>query len=667
MQTEQRIHLLFVNVADDLITDSINIITEGGFNPSYNRVYSKTRIQEVLKNNANWDLILVSENPIINTFPILHYLKNHSENIPIIYLSREQAKEIAVPAMQNGADDCVVEENMGRLLPIAKRELENKRLRNKFTNKDIGQGLLSTTFNDCLDEIYIFGLEDLKCLYLNETALEKNKYNRQHIHQLSPTDIYVDYNPDEFKDFITPLLQGRQEKISVCMRKMGKNILNPSQTLFRLLEWNRQHYLLAINKDISSLQEKTRKLRKQQKISREYAASSKMKSEFLADAAHDIRTSLNSIILSNMLVVKRIGKDAGSDFRKLTSAIGHSSNYLLNYLDEFFDPPSEKWGNNHTKMSFIDAKVFGQRLFYIFDPVAQKNGITFEYKTPELVNNKIKTNPTYLRRILKNILSNAFKYTPHGSVTLRLYNPCHKELEKVHFNDEYAIAFQVQDTGIGIPKEEQSTIFERRTRTKHALMGKFKGSGLGLNICKQLTEALDGILHVESEENAGSIFTLYLPGQKPTKNDTGDSVSDRSSIVVTSDNENEKLDKTILVVDDSPTHNLAIKELLSYSIERCLTTTSKEQAYQLLEKENIDCIVLDYAINQESCIDIAEYIKSRSAYEELPIIIYTGKKLFQNEKQILNKYAQAIVRKKVGSYKVLTDEIRSLFTATNHP
>jgi len=665
MQTVRSINLLFINVSDDLVTDSLNIIKEGNFNPDYNCIYSKTGICQTSEKNINWDLIIVSETTVTDTFPILRYIKNHFENVPIIFLTQKKAKDMTVPAMQNGADDCVAVENMERLLPIVSRELNSKRLQNKFVNEEIDQDLISTAFNYCTDEIYIFSLEDFKCLYLNQDALNKNDYDRQNIHQLSPADIYIDYNPVEFKKLITPLLQGILDKISLCIRKKGKGTLNPSETLFRLIKWNGQNYLLTINKDISLLQGKTQELRKQQSISRKYAKSNEMKSEFLADAAHDIRTSLNSIILANMLVAKKIGKDAESDFKKLTRAINYSSNYLLNYLDEFFDLPSEQWGDFKAKMSIIDAQVYGQKLYYMFDPVAKKNGITFKYETSELINNKIKTNPTYLKRIVKNVLSNAFKYTPDGFVTIRLYNPNDEELKKVKFNSEYAVAFQVEDTGIGIPKEDQKKIFNRRSRSKHVLMGKFMGSGLGLDISKQLTAALGGLLHVESEEYQGSTFTLYLPGQKPNKNKPVESVSKHSSIYDLSGNDKGKLQKTILIVDDSPIHNLAIKELLSLSFEQCITTTSKVKAYEYLEKEDIDCIILDYAINKENCIDMAGKIKIKPEYDTTPIIIYTGKKLLPNEKQILNNYAQAIVKKKVGSHNVLIKTIHRLLMTKN--
>jgi len=662
---QKTLNLLFVNILDPLVTNSLSLIQNGNFDTNYKCIYNKIEVHQALNSGTNWDLILVSENSTVK-FPTLKYVKNHSNNIPIIFLTKEKAKQKAVPAMQNGADDCVSLENMGRLLPIIKRELRNKLKAKKISNYNLSKDLLSNIFNYFLDEVYIFSLWDLKCLYLNRAALEKNQYDRQHIHQLSPTDIYVDYNPSEFQTFIMPLLKGTQEKISVCIRKKEKNILNTSKTQFRLLEWEGQSYLLTINKDISALQEKTRKLNKQQKITQGYAQSSKMKSEFLSDAAHDIRTSLNSIILSNMLVAKRIGKNPESDLKKLTSAINHSSNYLLNYLDEFFDSPVEQWGHKHTKIIHTDAQVFGQKLYYIFDPVAQKNGIDFDYEVADLVNTKIKTNPTYLKRIIKNILANAFKYTPHGFITLRIYNPDKKELKKVQFDSEYAIAFQIEDTGIGIPEAEQEKIFERHSRSKKALKGKFKGSGLGLNICQQLTEGLGGLLHVDSEENSGSTFTLYLPDRKPEdKNITENIVSNRTSLFETPDGKENKLNKTILIIDDSQTHNLAIRELLGYAIEQCITATSKQQAYQILEKKDIDCIILDYAINNESCLDIARYIKGHSGYNMIPIIIYTGKNLSQKQIEELNKYARAIVKKNIGSHKILTGIIRSLFESTN--
>jgi len=658
----ERTRFLFINVLNFFVPVVLNVLSEGNIHPTYTCINGKEDIQKALRDKSNWDLILVSDNVSKSNFPTLKYVKNHSKDIPIIFLTQAKAKEVAVPAMKNGATDCVSEDNIGRLLPIVIRELNRKRVFESYNKLENEQKVLSEVSKYSSDEIYIFSLDNYKCLYLNQSALENNGYSKEDIHQLCPADIYADYEINMFKQMLSPLIHGEREKISVCIRKKRKNILYPVKVKFRVFKWERQRYLLAINRDISSLREKTRKLKNQERLAREYSRNSKLKSDFLADAAHDMRTSLNSIILSNMLVSKKFDQQVENDLKKLTKAINQSGNYLLNYINEFFDSPTEQWNQHNMKNYIIDAQIFGEKLFYVFDPIAQKNGIQFEYKTNDLSHPKIKTNGTSLKRILKNILSNAFKYTPHGEVTLKLYIPNGEELENVEFKSRSAIAFQVEDTGIGISESEKEKIFERHSRTEDAKARDFKGSGLGLDICKQLTDTLGGQLHVESEENRGSTFTLYLPYQKSSVDNEPEKNSHNENIDLEI---RDKIDETILIVDDSQAHNLATKELLSYSIENCMTANTKGQAYHILKHNNIDCIILDYLINKENCIKIMQHIRRQPKYESTPIIIYTGKKLSQSEKEQLNEYAYTIIQKNIGSHKKLTSAICSYLAPTN--
>jgi CheY-like chemotaxis protein len=207
-------------------------------------------------------------------------------------------------------------------------------------------------------------------------------------------------------------------------------------------------------------------------------------------------------------------------------------------------------------------------------------------------------------------------------------------------------------------------------RTEQANLSASSGSGLGLNICKQLTEALGGTMHLESEPNVGSTFTIYLPS---------DDVSEENDTTVTLSNKNEtpglqltdtfdkkeKMDKTILVVDDSKMHNMAIKEFLSYSFSNCVISNSKNETYKTLNQSSIDCIILDHILFDTNSIEMARHIKNDRRHSSIPIIVYTGKMLSEDEIQKMNKFVNAIVSKKNGSYNKLMDTIYSCFHLTS--
>lgn len=301
----------------------------------------------------------------------------------------------------------------------------------------------------------------------------------------------------------------------------------------------------------------------------------------------------------------------------------------------------------------MDVQSFTQKLFLVFKPIAQRNDIAFHFENSKLENNHISTNQTYVKRILKNLLSNAFKFTNQGSVTFEIYTPSTSRLEDTQLDTEHAVAFKVQDTGIGIPQNQQESIFERHQRTKNTK----GGSGLGLHICQELSDSLGGEITVQSEVDQGSTFILYLPAQK-TESST-DSQPKNGTISQNKAIQNQN--KTILIIDDSEVHNLAIKEYLNYTFEKCITADSLPKAYDLLGNCDVDCIVSDYTIYDDNCIDFLKEINKDENYTDIPTIVYTGKKLSDAERNSLLNYANSIIKKSAGSYDTLTNTILSFF------
>lgn len=388
---------------------------------------------------------------------------------------------------------------------------------------------------------------------------------------------------------------------------------------------------------------------------------SKQKTDLLVNAAHDMRTGINSIILSSKLLIEHGHNNLKQEQRKFTNAIYHSGHHLLRYIESFLEPEDD--GEIHTvkgNLNTIDLHSFCKNIYQIFLPIANEKDLHFEYKVAKYCPDQIQTNAIYLERILTNILSNAFKYTKKGKITFTTYSPDTKN----NHESNNILAFQINDTGIGIPDEQQKQIFDRYNRGNQSENQETMGHGLGLDICQQLTNILEGELHIESEVDTGSTFTLYLPAGYPSPHPEKPKITQGKEHSVLSEAV-EKLDKTILVVDDSRMHNLAIKEFLSYKINHCFTAGSTNEAYSILQEQSVDCIVLDLVLADQSGLDVAKYLRKKSEFSDVSIIIYTGKKLSRNEQELADKYVDAIVQKGVGSHNKLINTICSSLTTNS--
>lgn len=238
-----------------------------------------------------------------------------------------------------------------------------------------------------------------------------------------------------------------------------------------------------------------------QKKSEDLELSTRYKSEFLANMSHELRTPLNSILLLSRLLSENTTDNMSDEQIEFAKVIQSSGNGLLGLIDEILDLSKIEAGKMELEFIDISTKEVTDALKALFSEVAKQKNIEFNFITDDapIV---LKTDKMRLEQILKNLISNAIKFTSEGSVTLEITK--HKLNEKL-------VNFTVKDTGIGIPREKQPLIFEAFQQADGSTKRKYGGTGLGLSISRELAKLLKGDISLVSEMNMGSEFTLTIP------------------------------------------------------------------------------------------------------------------------------------------------------------
>jgi CheY-like chemotaxis protein/HAMP domain-containing protein len=239
----------------------------------------------------------------------------------------------------------------------------------------------------------------------------------------------------------------------------------------------------------------------------ELSRVSNYKSEFMANMSHELRTPLNSLmILSNLLAQNKDGNltDKQAEY---ASTIHSAGKDLLNLISDILDLSKVEAGQMQLHFTPLPVNDLCDALQILLTPIAKQKKLVLQMDIDADTPAVFQCDELRVQQILKNLISNALKFTAKGKVTVRAFTPsAQKNPLPVP-----AIAFAVSDTGIGIPPNKQQLIFQAFRQADGSISRKYGGTGLGLSISLQLARAMHGDIHLSSVEGDGSVFTLYLP------------------------------------------------------------------------------------------------------------------------------------------------------------
>jgi signal transduction histidine kinase/CheY-like chemotaxis protein/HAMP domain-containing protein len=241
--------------------------------------------------------------------------------------------------------------------------------------------------------------------------------------------------------------------------------------------------------------------------------TSKYKSEFLANMSHELRTPLNSLlILAQQLYENHDGNlnDKQVSYAKTIHSCGDDLIQLINDILDLSKIESGYISTDFVKLQFHEITTFVETTF---KHISENKNLRFNIEVDEKLPGHMETDAQRLNQILKNLLSNAFKFTEKGEVKLRIYEAKHNWRQSNPSLDHASrvVAFEIKDTGIGISKDKQNIIFEAFQQAEGSTSRKYGGTGLGLSISRGLADLLGGSIELESEAGYGSAFTLFLP------------------------------------------------------------------------------------------------------------------------------------------------------------
>lgn len=375
-------------------------------------------------------------------------------------------------------------------------------------------------------------------------------------------------------------------------------------------------------------------------------AASHAKSEFLANMSHEIRTPLNVVTGYSELLSSMVSDPTQQSYLEAIKTAGKS---LLTLVSDILDLSKIEAGMLEIVHTPVSLKLLFGEMSQIFKvKLGSRNlqfGLTIDPKLPSL----LMLDETRIRQILLNLVGNAVKFTQEGEVRLTA-----KKLAAPENRNRVDLLIAVEDTGVGIPAEEQEQVFESFKQLSGQVNKKYGGTGLGLAICKRLVEIMDGRISVASRPGGGCIFEVVLRGVEIATHE------ESAIIEVAPPIENIVFDKAkILVVDDIETNRDLLCELLGRVNLNVLTAENGQEALNLVERYQPELIVMDIRMPVLDGIEATRQLKANPKTRQIPVIALTASTV-ENQTSLMEKGFDGYLLKPAGAGRLFSELAKHL-------
>jgi CheY-like chemotaxis protein/signal transduction histidine kinase len=366
----------------------------------------------------------------------------------------------------------------------------------------------------------------------------------------------------------------------------------------------------------------------------ELQRASRYKSEFLANMSHELRTPLNSSLILAKLLADNPDGNLHDDQVQFARSIYSAGNDLLNLINDILDISKVEAGKLDIRPELLLVQRLVDGLRSLFLAQSLERSLQFDVVLEDDLPSSLYTDRQRLEQILKNLLSNAFKFTEKGSVELRVMRA-----------GQERIAFAVRDSGIGIPADQQDVIFEAFRQADGTTNRRYGGTGLGLSISRELAQLLGGDIQVSSEPGAGSLFTLIVPENyrepvsaeplqatpepaQPTPAAVQpvaprpEQVREHALTSVADDREHFPFsERSVLVIEDEPQFAGILRDLAHELKYSCLIAQNADHGFDTAVQYRPDAILLDMRLPDHSGLTVLERLKENPITRHIPVHI----------------------------------------------
>ncbi len=400
------------------------------------------------------------------------------------------------------------------------------------------------------------------------------------------------------------------------------------------------------------------------KTNEQLARTSKYKSEFLANMSHELRTPLNSLLVLSKILSDNVNRTLTAKEVQFAETIHMAGTELLALINDILDLSKIESGTvtlDVAELNFADLKNYFLRSF---GPIANDKQLRFDIEIDPMLPPTMQTDCKRLQQVIKNLLSNAFKFTATGAINLVIAPATMGWSARNHILNAapMVVALSVRDTGIGIASDKQRVIFEAFQQADGTTSRKYGGTGLGLSISRELTRLLGGEITVTSAPGEGSTFTLFVPATDapaPGMNFTGllARLPPENQILLSTVRQRDPslAGRRVLIVDDDVRNVFSLASLLEQHKMEVLHAENGRDAIAILETmPAIDVVLMDVMMPEMDGYETMRSIRARERFRTLPVIAVTAKAMQEDREKCIAAGASDYAAKPVDIDQIIS-------------